>query len=244
MPYLSRIWLNPLRKATQRLLRNPQAMHAAVLGGIPQQPVAERTLWRLEAPKPHRADLLVLTHGSPSWEHLVEKAGWPAADEPQAVVRPYGQLLDRLTVGQEFAFRLLANPVSAVRRPTSPSAQQQDRLSNGPRPRGVRVAHRTVAHQLTWFTDRVTGWGFAVPLTTTGDPQVQISHRERLVFTKTSPEANRRTRVVLQTVTYEGLLRVTDTEAARTSLLNGVGHARAYGCGLITLAPAPVVVDG
>ena len=52
MPYLSRIYLNPLRTRTQSLLRNPQAMHAAVLGGLSRQPVVERVLWRLETSAP------------------------------------------------------------------------------------------------------------------------------------------------------------------------------------------------
>ena len=73
MAYLSRIWLNPLRTATQRMLRDPHVMHAAVLGGIPAQPVTERVLWRIEAGDPHRAELLVLTRSVPSWEHLVEQ---------------------------------------------------------------------------------------------------------------------------------------------------------------------------
>src|SRR3954469_18997000 len=76
MPYLSRIYLNPLRTGAQRLLRNPQHMHAAVLGGLSRQPVTERVLWRLDTEQ-HRASLLVLTQSTPSWEHLVEQAGWP-----------------------------------------------------------------------------------------------------------------------------------------------------------------------
>ena len=55
MPYLSRIWLNPLRSQTQRLLRNPQAAHAAILSGLSLQPVSERVLWRWEPDRPHRA---------------------------------------------------------------------------------------------------------------------------------------------------------------------------------------------
>lgn len=48
MSYLSRIWLNPLRTGTQRMLRNPQVLHAAILGGLSRQPVTERVLWRLD----------------------------------------------------------------------------------------------------------------------------------------------------------------------------------------------------
>ncbi|HEX5493353.1 MAG TPA: type I-E CRISPR-associated protein Cas6/Cse3/CasE, partial [Mycobacteriales bacterium] len=121
MPYLSRISLNPLRTAAQRMLRNPQALHAAVLQSSSRQPVTERMLWRLELDTPHKATLLVLTQTAPSWEHLVEQAGWPGSDEPQALVRPYEPLLDRVVRGREFAFRLRANPVSSTRTPDKPS---------------------------------------------------------------------------------------------------------------------------
>ena len=42
--------------------------------------------------------------------------------------------------------------------------------------------------------------------------------------------------MVLQTITYEGNLRVTDADLFRKSLTRGVGRARGYGCGLISLA--------
>src|SRR5512142_2152725 len=163
MPYLSRIWLNPLRTGAQRMLRNPQVLHAAVLGGLSRQPVTERVLWRLELDSPHRAGLLVLTESVPSWEHLVEQAGWPHADDPQALVRSYEPLISQIVRGREFGFRLRANPVSSTRVPTSPSAAQKEKLAASDRPRGVRVAHRTVAHQLTWFTDHAARWGFELP---------------------------------------------------------------------------------
>jgi len=237
MTYLSRVWLNPLRTGAQALLRNPQRLHAAVLGGIARQPIDERVLWRLETAQPHRAELLILTESRPSWEHLIEQAGWPGAEDPQAVTRDYQPLLDRLQAGREFAFRLRANPVAATRQPASPSVAQKERLA-GPRPRGVRVAHRTVAHQLTWLTDRVERWGFTF-LDTEGDPTVHLSARERLTFRKKSPDGNRGTQVVLSTATFDGALRVVDPDLVRRTLLQGVGPAKAYGCGLLTLAPLP-----
>jgi CRISPR system Cascade subunit CasE len=236
MPYLSRIWLNPLRTGAQRLLRNPQAVHAAVLGGIARQPVTERVLWRLETDGAHRAALLVLTNSTPSWEHLVEQAGWPHADEPQALVRDYKPLLDQLQRGREFAFRLHANPTTATRHPTKPSATQQQRLAEGPRTRGVRVAHRTAPHQLDWVRKSLPKWGFELPSTADGADDVLLIGRERVSFSKAG-QGDRTHRVTLTTATFEGRIRIADPTLASSSLLSGVGTARAYGCGLITLAP-------
>jgi CRISPR system Cascade subunit CasE len=236
MPYLSRVRLNPLRTGTQRMLRNPQVLHAAVLGGLSRQPVEERVLWRLEPDSRHRVSLLVLTESAPSWEHLVEQAGWPGADEPQALVRSYEPLLDRIVRGREFVFRLRANPVTSTRTPDQPSASQRRRLG-ADRPRGVRVPHRTAAHQLDWFSKRAEKWGFGVPDTSEGFPDVRLTGRDRMIFTKSGNGDVGGRQVVIQTATFEGRLRVADPGTARASLLGGVGPARAYGCGLITLSP-------
>ncbi len=237
MPYLSQVWLNPLRAQTQRMLRNPQVLHAAVLGGLSCQPVTERVLWRVEHESPYRVGVLVLTESKPSWEHLVEQGGWPSADGPQALVRPYEPLLHRIASGAQFAFRLCANPVSTTRHPAKPSSAQQQSLASAARPRGVRVAHTTAAHQLAWLTDRIERWGFEILETTAGFPDVRLAARKRLVFDKSSRGDSKR-RVVIETATYEGRVRVIEPDAALATLLSGVGHARAYGCGLVTLAPA------
>jgi CRISPR associated protein len=44
-------------------------------------------------------------------------------------------------------------------------------------------------------------------------------------------------RIELLKVTFEGSRQVSDPDALRHILCNGVGRAKGYGCGLITLAP-------
>lgn len=234
MTYLSRIRLNPLRTKTQSFLRNRQALHAVILGGLSRQPVTERVLWRLDTTNRHWLSLLVLTETRPSWEHLVEQAGWPSSDDPQAVIKAYQPLLNQVARGRQFAFRLHANPVSTTKKPTRPSPEQRDRLTASIRPRGVRVPHRTAAHQLRWLRDRLERWGFQ-PLTGDHGPTAYLVAQERLSFDKRDGEKSRR--VTLETATFEGLIEVTDPQTAQRSLLDGVGPGKAYGMGLITLAP-------
>lgn len=45
--------------------------------------------------------------------------------------------------------------------------------------------------------------------------------------------------VPLRTVTVEGTATVVDAEVLRQSLRSGVGKARAFGCGLVSIAPMP-----
>jgi len=234
VPYLSRIWINPLRSGAQKMLQNPQVVHAAVLGGLSTQPLDGRTLWRWEPNGSHRASLLVLTHERPSWEHIVEQAGWPGADQPQALVRDYAPLLQRVARGREFAFRLRANTVTSTRTPKQTTTRQRERLA-GPRPRGIRVPERTAAHQLAWFERHLPAWGLEV-MQTNGLPAVRLLDREQVAFHKTGRDGERR-RVILQTATAEGGVRVSKPDYTLRALQSGCGPARAYGCGLLTLAP-------
>lgn len=251
--YLSRIWLNPWRRQTRRFFRDPHALHATVLAGLPAQPVDERVLWRLDdadvrvvaeassqtphsesaESSGHRIALYVVTRSSPSWEHLIEQAGWPSAygGEPQAAVRRYDQLLDRLDVGEHYAFRLTANPTRSIRVPTT---------QEGTRPRGKRVAHVTARQQLDWLVGRTSQLGFQIPaprVSGTGsyaEVDVRIVNRKVRNFTK---GRRRSRRVTISSVTFDGRLIVDDPDRLRQALLDGIGSAKAYGCGLMTLAP-------
>ncbi|MDT0614648.1 type I-E CRISPR-associated protein Cas6/Cse3/CasE [Streptomyces lancefieldiae] len=247
MPYLSRIRINPLRAESRTLLASPRAMHAAVQGGLPGLPAQERTLWRLDADNPHRPQLFVLTTDKPDWTHLVEQAGWPGADGEHYAIRDYAPLLQQLAPGRSFAFRLTANPVQNTNRPDKPTPRQQERLDAGER-RSFRIGHRTAAAQLTWFLTRTARWGFDIPTAphldatrdTSGKPprDIRITTRQRRSFGKGNLTA-KEAQVVMHAVTFEGSLRVTDSALLTERLLAGIGPTKAYGCGLLTLAPLP-----
>lgn len=241
MSYLSRIRFNPQRSKARRFLTDPQALHAAVLSGLPVQRVTERVLWRLDGDQPLRPEVLVVTGSEPSWEHLVEQAGWPSADDPddpQVLVRPYEHLLDRLASGQSFVFRLTANPVVATKRPERLTPGQRARLDEGKQARSRQVAHRTVAQQLGWLLERQDQLGFRVPDARASEamgepvPDLRVVARNRLQFSRRGTSG----RVTIQTATYEGRMEVRDPDLLRRAMVEGVGRAKAYGCGLLTLA--------
>lgn len=67
-----------------------------------------------------------------------------------------------------------------------------------------------------------------------GDEYELVIHsRQKQTFAK---KASKDT-VSLLTVTFDGRLEVTDPDALRRTLTRGLGRAKAYGCGLMTLAP-------
>ncbi|MER5866113.1 type I-E CRISPR-associated protein Cas6/Cse3/CasE [Kitasatospora sp. NPDC002040] len=260
MTYLSRIRINPLRAESRKLITNPRALHGAVTAGIPDLSPTERILWRLDSDNPRRPVLLVLTPTKPDWTHVVEQAGWPDAEGEHYAIRDYSPLLARLTVGEEFAFRLTASPVQNTSTPDK--APQVVKTAEELHRRSYRLPHRTAPHQLAWFLQRTARWGFDIPLVRGGAPvpsresatsdasstsepaksvaaeseaprAVRIADRNRHTFTKPGTRSN----VTLTTATFEGHLRITDPNLLKTALLGGIGPSKAYGCGLLTLAP-------
>ncbi|MEU3036581.1 type I-E CRISPR-associated protein Cas6/Cse3/CasE [Streptomyces griseoaurantiacus] len=257
--FLSRFRVNTARPGARRLLSSPQAMHAAVMSSFPHilptdnpAPDAARVLWRLDQRSRAEVMLYIVSPDRPDLTHLVEQAGWPAAaandpEQPGWQTRPYATFLDRLSTGQRWSFRLTANPVHTIRRKEG-------------EPRKL-TAHLTPVHQMNWLLDaeRQKRGGFRIlekpddrrllPHGTThkGKPhhgdryELTVGDMRNLSFDKSrGSDGNRRGKpVTLVTVTFDGRLEITDPDALRRTLTQGLGRARAYGCGLLTLAPLP-----
>lgn len=218
--YLTRMYLNQHRRGAARLMASPQRMHAAVMSSFPPDVAATdsgRPLWRVDCQE-DRVALMVASPDEPDMSHLVEQAGWQTGEMWQT--RPYGPFLESLDAGQRWAFRLNANPTYSGRKEGW----------HDTKPRG----HTTAKHQERWFLERCARWGFEVPDGPTGDSDLRIVDRRTLRFRRNDGH------VTLTTATYEGLLVVADAALLRNALKLGVGRGKAYGCGLLTLAPLGV----
>lgn len=226
MTYLSRLRLNPARRASRGVLSSRQAMHAAVLASFPGRladRTPERVLWRLD-PGEGEALLYVVSPEQPDFTHLVEQAGWPTL--PTWESRDYAPLLDRLTEGQSWQFRLTANPTRS--RSVADGAPSQ------------RFGHVTVAQQQSWLVDRAARAGFELPAVLGPDGEKRSEYgltvRDRVVDRFQRGGST----VTLSRATFEGQLVVVDPDLLRTTLTGGLGPAKAYGCGLLTLAAVQV----
>jgi CRISPR system Cascade subunit CasE len=232
--YLTRFRINTARQGARKLLASPQSMHAAVMSSFPELlPTADqapRVLWRVDRNAPAEVLLYILGPTQPDLTHLVEQAGWPAAataDQRGWQTFHYAPFLDRLTAGSTWGFRLTANAVHYIRRKEGEPTK--------------RTAHLVPRFQLEWLLKRQEPSGFRIlekpedkRLTQHGDAlQVVVSEQRALDFRKRGEKG----RVTIQTVTYDGRLEVTDADRLRAVLTSGLGKAKAYGCGLITLAP-------
>lgn len=230
--FLTRFRMNPQKRGSLRLSSSPQRMHATVLSAFPPdraRGTEGRVLWRLDTPSRHEWTLYVVSPARPSMEQLQEDCGW--SQEPSWETAEYGPFLDRLREGQTWAFRLVANPVRA---------EPGERGS-----RGRLRPHVTATQQQAWLVERAERLGFRIPeavVDTPGGngagvehvPGVEVTRRGRDSFGKGGPD--RRSTATITRAQFDGVLEVTDRELLRTSLTHGVGRAKAYGCGLMTLA--------
>lgn len=258
--YLSRMYLNPERRGTRALLANPEKLHAAVLNACeppsaPDQPAGNRekgrTMWRLDrtGSSPKRLELYTLSTLPPSFESLQEQAGW--SQEQTWATGEYAKLLQSVRTGQHYAFRLCANP----------SYQYTD--NNGVKKRRAFQGERT---QLGWLESKQQGCGFrieglepyAIPRAEPGAapseraddwaiaadtpaPAARVVYDELVRFQKRSHKRvtsqKKKTQVTLRRTVFQGVLEVTDADVFQQSLVQGIGRGKAYGCGLLTIAP-------
>lgn len=220
--YLTRFAVNPARRGSRKLLASPHAMHAAILSAFPPgtrpsgHQDAGRVLWRVDRGQDRSTQLFISSPSPPDLTHLVEQAGWPTTHTWDT--RDYTTLLDRLAAGQRWAFRLTANPVRHVRIEDSDTQTK---------PHG----HVTADQQLGWLLSRTEALGIDVS-SKNGAPTVLVRDRRTIRFGRSGST------VTLVTATYDGVAHITDAERLRRALKNGIGRAKGYGCGMLTLAPA------
>ena len=81
------------------------------------------------------------------------------------------------------------------------------------------------AEQEQWLLEQAGKHGFALT-----EGAFQVTRKQTCHFRK-----NGKRPVTLLAVTYEGILQVTDPEAFREMLCQGIGRGKAYGLGLMTI---------
>ena len=211
--YLSRIALDEEMRETTQLLSSPHFIHGAVERSF--DGMKERNLWRIDRLK-GMLYLLVLSKKEPNFEHIFKKHGIKNSD-PKWETVDYSLLLNRIEVGQEWSFRLCANPV------VGSMAEKNNVLR-----RGKIYAHVTHEQQKKWLIERAKKNGFLLQ-----NEKFDVVETNWRIFKKDHHIKNM---VKIKTVTFEGELIIEDIGLFINALRNGIGKAKAYGCGLITIA--------
>jgi len=223
--YLSQLILTTRRRDVQYDLSDCCALHRRVLQGFPDDAAITSArqhfgvLYRLEIGS-ERTCLLVQSQVEPDWSRLPTEY----VRSPAAVKRVDG-LYATLTEGRDLQFRLCANPTRRI---------GANNLSQGEHWRGKRVEIVREEDQIDWLRHKGQQNGFALLPVRTKGKVVDVATRS--LATHRGRHQHNHT-VTVKVVTFEGRLRITDHERFLNVLAQGVGSGKAYGAGLLSIAP-------
>lgn len=230
--FLSRLVLNPRDRRARRDLGSPYEMHRTILSagfdGVPTTDLG-RVLFRADADPTGRTPPVVLVQSGrePSWANL------PPGYAHDAAAKPFDP---QFRAGQKLRFRLRANPTKRV---------AVGNAVLGPTLGGKRIGLFTEPDQLRWLLRRADVSGFRVPGSwvpatdpETGEPKQLPNFRVDAIPEGRAFNGKTGASGWFLAVRFEGILEVTDPVAFRHTLVAGIGSAKGFGFGLLSVAPA------
>lgn len=242
MVYLSRILLNAQHRRVQTLLANCQELHTFVMGGFPQivAPTDPRqhfaVLFRIEAIQNNQqaVRLVVQARQQPDWSWIAPAMLAPAPDQRgNPAVRSVDAEYEQIQRGMTLYFRLRANPTKRV----SSNNREDERTVKW---HGKRIELRSDAERMHWLEKQGEQHGFRLVYrhATPSLPEVRIISQAALhgrqKFVEQGEQKGRQ--LTFGAAIFEGLLEVTDASMFRQALVEGIGKAKAYGFGLLSIA--------
>jgi CRISPR system Cascade subunit CasE len=207
--YLSKLVLDWRSRQVQAELANRYELHRTLASAFASADyTADRLLYRVEMSRQEPPlTILLQSATSPNWAALEQKRYLLRPAE----TRPYNP---QVQAGERFAFRLLANPTRRLR------SQKEDVP-------GKRVPLYGFDDQQGWIERKAGQHGFqllAVQVTNLTDEYAyKVIEKER-------------TRLTHHGVRYEGVLQVTDAAHFAQTLAGGIGSAKGFGFGLLSIA--------
>lgn len=228
--FLARAFLNPASRAVRDDLVDAASLHRTVMRAFPnntggQAREAHGVLHRAdEDARAGRFVLLVQSATRPDFSGMpdgyfldlregLDLAASSAAQNP--AVRAIDEERQRICAGDRFLFRLRANTTRKITKLDSATGQ--------PTKNGCRVPVRDDDARHAWLGRHAQGAGFEL-----GDVRI----------TALPASLSRGRAVTFAGATFEGSLSVTHADAFREALARGIGPAKAFGFGLLSIQRA------
>ena len=242
--YLTKMILNPKCKQVRCDLGNPQELHKTVSNGFPkienQDHLPEHLretprnkfniLHRLDVDKNRgRAVLFVQSSVNPDWSFLPDD--YAEERQQRTVHEQYGQIENGMTL----MFRLQANPTKRI---GNSDQIAHERFKDKKNRR--RVELRTDEEKIGWLKRKGDELGFRLTnIKIAPIPNVASVEEGKLHGRKPDKKIpDKKHRLTFGSVVFEGVLQVTDAKRFREALQKGIGSGKAYGFGLLSIAPA------
>ncbi len=222
MSHFSRIILDPnnyrAKKLLQNISQNTYQEHQSLWNMFPDDPDAKRDfIYRCEQRHLSRV-YYVVSRRKPQ-----QQDAWDVESKPYQ---------PKILSQESLAFTLRVNPI-IKRKDDKGKAQRHDVVMNTktqlgysqlPPTKRPPVAELIQTSGIKWLQDRKEKCGFDF------DEQAVIieSYEQNQAYKQGNKGA-----ISYSTMDFSGVLRVTDPEKFTETLLNGIGPAKAFGCGLL-----------
>jgi CRISPR system Cascade subunit CasE len=205
--YLARLTLNQSRTAIF-WSSNPYRVHQRLRMAYSNDP---RLLFRIEESSDGtKTQILVQSHTEPDWSVFT--------DFPVLLSQPEHRFFNpKLVAGHRYRFRILANP----------TLKKTLTLGSGEK-RKTRLGLFREEAQVEWLRHKLNNAGSEMLACRVIPRGLQYSHK--------NPAKDDRQQTHLA-VMYEGILRVNHADLLQQTLKIGIGSAKGYGFGLLSLAP-------
>jgi len=233
--YLSRLVLDPGNWQVRRDLADCQELHRTLLRAFPDGPTntpGDATgararcglLYRVEAGRTSRGiTVLVQSIIEPNWDLLPN--GYVTACACKPITAAYESIAD----GMRLRFRLRANPTRRIARARDAAEARWV---------GKRVQLFRDEEQLAWLARKGQSHGFRLVQvrTVSSLPVNAVQIAPEGVITGRKASNGQTHSLTFGSVLFEGELEVINAEAFRLALVQGIGSAKAYGFGLLSVA--------
>ena len=208
--YLTRMRLDTKKRETIKALMAPSQFHSIIESSYSGE--REHPLWRIDHLN-NNYYLMILSERKPELSSAVRRFGFSGETWEQ---KDYSNMLDQITFGSKWHFRLTANPTKSL-----PIKNTDE---NNLRCRGKVVAHVTPYYQKEWLCHKAEQCGFSL-----------YENEFEVVFSKWYKFKKGENTISILAVTFEGFLTITDVDLFRNTLCRGIGRGKAYGLGMLTV---------
>ena len=187
---------------------NPYMLHKKIWNLFPDKADEKRSfLFRVE------------NLGQKGVQHILLQSSYepqPANGELVLLNKPKKVQFDGITNGANYRFLLRANPTKKIKDSGGKTTNQGK----------VRVPIIDEDEIIAWLSRQFEGLAEIKAVT--------LAQQDLLYFRKDKGNQNHVGKI--QTVTYSGILTVVESESLVNKMKDGIGPAKAFGCGLLTLA--------
>lgn len=249
--YLSRLLLDSRSRQVRSELAQPYEMHRTLMHAFEKQLLDEEAssrekagvLFRTEVDESrHCIIVYVQSIVEPDWSFLATFRDYllTGADKPNPVCKDVAEAYQQLRAGQLLSFRLRANPTKRIARVAKGDSELK----------GKRVGLLREEDQIAWLIrkgqERETGkpGGFELPTQHNMPPGTEIREVPLVRVRQEGKQvgrkrSNRRSHTTTHlSILFDGVLRITNADDFRETLARGVGSAKAYGFGLLSIGPS------